>query len=351
MSKKILVIRFSAMGDVALSAPVISSVLEQNPTLEIVFLSRQLFKPFFQEHDRLTFIGADLKGKHKGVFGLKKLQNELLKEHKFDAVVDLHDVLRTKILRFYFKARGIRCHSINKGRGEKKGLINGSVPFKKLKHTTQRYLDVFDQANVQSSLNAGPWVSPGTSDSTHAFLKMNNCEVKNNPWIGIAPFAAHRSKEWPIEKMKNVISQLISEGKTVFLFGGGQHEIKKLESIKKEFPKSILVAGQLKLDEELSLISKLDLMVAMDSSNMHLPTIIGTNVVSIWGATHHYLGFGPLNNEHNIIEISKEKLPCRPCSIFGKLKSKKHEICAQKAMELISEEMVLTKITLLLETI
>ncbi len=345
MSKKILVIRFSAMGDVALSAPVISSVLEQNPTLEIVFLSRQLFRPFFQEHDRLTFIGADLKGKHKGVFGLKKLQNELLKEHNFDAVVDLHDVLRTKILRFYFKAHGIRCCSINKGRGEKRDLINGSVTFKKLKHTTQRYLDVFEKANVLSTLNSGPWLSPVSSATTNAFFKINNCEIKNNFWIGIAPFAAHRSKEWPIEKMKHVISQLISAGKTVFLFGGGQNEIKKLEAIKKEFPKSILVAGQLKLDEELSLISRLNLMVAMDSSNMHLSTVVGTPVVSIWGSTHHYLGFGPLNNEHNIIEISKEKLPCRPCSIYGKITSKTHEICAQKAMELISEEMVLAKIT------
>ena len=351
MSKKILVIRFSAMGDVALSAPVVSSVLDQHPGLEIVFLSRQLFRPLFQEHDRLTFVGADLKGKHKGVFGLKKLHNELLKEHKFDAVVDLHDVLRTKILRFYFKVRGIRCHSINKGRGEKKGLINGSVPFKKLKHTTQRYLDVFEKANVPSTLNSGPWVAPVISDTTHAFLKINNCEIKNNSWIGIAPFAAHRSKEWPIEKMKNVISQLISAGKTVFLFGGGQHEIKKLESIKKEFSKSILVAGQLKLDEELALISKLDLMVAMDSSNMHLSTIVGTKVVSIWGATHRYLGFGPLNNENNIIEIPKEKLPCRPCSTYGKLKSKKHEICAQKAMDLISEEMVLAKITPLMDAV
>ena len=348
MSKKILVIRFSAMGDVALSAPVISSVLEHHPTLEIVFLSRQLFKPFFQDHDRLTFIGADLKGKHKGVFGLKKLQNELLKEHKFDAVVDLHDVLRTKILRFYFKTRGIHCFSINKGRGEKKDLINRRGPFKKLKHTTQRYLDVFDRANVQSSLNTGPWLVPIASDTTNAFLKINNCEIKNNSWIGIAPFAAHKSKEWPIEKMKNVISQLINARKTVFLFGGGQEEIKKLEGIKKAFPKSILVAGQLNLDEELALISRLDLMVAMDSSNMHLSTIVGTKVVSIWGATHHYLGFGPLNNDNNIIEASREKLPCRPCSIYGKLKSKKHEMCAQKAMELISEEMVIQKINAIL---
>ena len=345
MRKKILVIRFSAMGDVALSAPVISSVLEQHPTLEIVFLSRKLFKPFFEEHDRLTFVGADLNGKHKGLLGLKKLHTELIKTHKFDAVVDLHDVLRTKILRFYFKTRGIRCHSINKGRREKKDLINGSIPFKKLKHTTQRYLDVFEKANVISTLNNGPWVSPVVSDSTNALLNKNNCQIKSNSWIGIAPFAAHSSKEWPIEKMKHVISQLISTGKTVFLFGGGQNEIKKLETIKKEFPKSILVAGQLKLDEELGLISRLDLMVAMDSSNMHLAAIVGTQVVSIWGATHHYLGFGPLNNEHNIMEISKEKLPCRPCSIFGKIKSKKHELCAQKAMELISGEMVLAKIT------
>ena len=345
MRKKILVIRFSAMGDVALSAPVISSVLKQHPTLEIVFLSRQLFKPFFEEHDRLTFIGADLNGKHKGVLGLKKLQTELIKTHKFDAVVDLHDVLRTKILRFYFKTHGIRCHSINKGRREKKGLINGSIPFKKLKHTTQRYLDVFKKANVTSTINDGPWVYPLVSDSSNALLKENNCQIKNNSWIGIAPFAAHPSKEWPIEKMKHVVSALIDAGKSVFLFGGGHDEVKKLETIKKEFSKSILVAGQLKLDEQLSLISRLDLMIAMDSSNMHLATIVGTPVVSIWGPTHHYLGFGPLNNEHNIIEISKEKLPCRPCSIFGKLKSKKHKLCAQKAMELISVEMVLAKIT------
>jgi ADP-heptose:LPS heptosyltransferase len=351
MSKKILVIRFSAMGDVALSAPVISSMLEQHPTLEIVFLSRQFFSPFFQEHDRLTFIGANLKGKHKGVFGLKKLQKELLKEHNFDAVIDLHDVLRSKILRSYFKSSGLSCFSIDKGRKEKKALIKGKIPFKKLKHTSQRYIDVFEKAGITASLNSGPWLQPNNTDSIKTFLKINNCETKKNSWIGIAPFAAHSSKEWPIKKIKNVISQLINTGKTVFLFGGGGDEITQLENIKKEFPKSILVAGQLKLQDELALISKLDLMVAMDSSNMHLATIVGTKVVSIWGATHHYLGFGPLNNENNIIEISKDELPCRPCSIFGKLKSKKHEICAQKAMELISEEMVLAKITSLVDAV
>jgi len=344
MSKKILVIRFSAMGDVALTAPVITSVLEQHENLEIVFLSRPIFKPFFQNHERFTFVEADLKGAHKGVIGLKKLQKELSKEHDFDAVIDLHDVLRTKVLRTYFKASGLSCYSIDKGRKEKKLLIHGQTLFKKLKHTTQRYLDVFEKAGFQSTMGNGPWLRPTLSKSTNRFLEQNNCETKQTAWVGIAPFAAHRSKEWSIEKMKNVISQLIQSGKTIFLFGGGPAEILKLEKIQEELPESILVAGKLILSDELELIAKLDVMVAMDSSNMHLATTVGTKVVSIWGATHHYLGFGPLNNEENIVEVSRDKLPCRPCSIFGKLNSEKDKQCAQKAMGMITEEMVITKI-------
>lgn len=332
------------MGDVALTTPVIASILEQNQNLEIVFLSRPLFKAFFQPHKRLSFVEADLKGKHKGVFGLKKLQRELLKEHNFDAVIDLHDVLRTKILRTYFKASGIKCFSINKGRREKKALLKGAIPFKKLKHTTQRYLDVFKKSGISTELVSGPWLVPNHSKKAKAFLENHKLEPKQNSWIGIAPFAAHSSKEWSFDKIKKVISQLIEANNTVFLFGGGEKEVNLLTQLQKEQPNCILVAGQLKLAEELLLMSKLDVMVAMDSSNMHLATIVGTKVISIWGATHHYLGFGPLNNEQNIVETSKEVLSCRPCSIFGKLNSEYDKQCAQKAMEMITEEMVIKKI-------
>jgi len=349
MSKKILVIRFSAMGDVALTAPVISSVLEHHKDLEIVFLSRPLFEPFFQPHERLTFVGADLKGKHKGVLGLKKLQKELLHKNNFDAVIDLHDVLRSKILRTYFKANGLSCYSIDKGRKEKKALINGQIPFKKLKHTTQRYLDVFEKIGLTTNLKSGPWLHPESSSSNRDFLNLNDCQTKNNFWIGIAPFAAHNSKEWSIEKVKNVIAQLTKANKKVFLFGGGVSEIKQLEGIQKQFPMCIVVAGKLKLRDELSLISRLDVMVSMDSSNMHLATLVGTKVVSVWGATHHYLGFGPLNNEANIVEAPREDLPCRPCSVYGKLKSDKDRNCASQAMELITEEMVIEKINSILD--
>lgn len=337
------------MGDVVLTAPVIASMLEQNPQLEIVFLSRPFLKPFFQTHNRLTFIGANLKGKHKGVKGLYKLKKELSALHNFDAVIDLHDVLRTKLLRNYFKISKVPVFTINKARNEKKKLLKGDIPFQKLKHTTVRYLDTFKKAGLITELSSGPWLKTNEA-SSNAFLVKNNL-VKDSKWIGIAPFAAHPSKEWGLEKIQSTIKSLLQEDHKIFLFGGGEKEIEQLKGIQLKFPETILVAGELSLEEELSLIAQLDVMLAMDSSNMHMATLVGTKVISIWGPTHHYLGFGPLENEQNIIELTKEELPCRPCTIYGKLSSKEDEMCAKKSMEMISTELVLEKITSIINAV
>jgi ADP-heptose:LPS heptosyltransferase len=101
LPKKLLVIRFSAMGDVALCVPVIDAILEQHPNVEITFLTRPFFKPLFKSNSRLSFHFADFKKEHKGFFGLRKLYKEL-KAEQFDAVIDLHDVLRTQVIRRFF---------------------------------------------------------------------------------------------------------------------------------------------------------------------------------------------------------------------------------------------------------
>lgn len=331
------------MGDVALTAPVIANVLDQNPEVEIVFLSRPFFKAFFQTHDRFTFIGADFSDAYKGITGLKKLKKELLQKHSFDAIIDLHDVLRTKILRTLFSISGYPIFYIDKGRKEKKSLLKGKIPFQKLKHTTDRYIDVFAKARIKTSLSKGPWLNTNKEDLQH-FFDHNQLANKINKWVGIAPFAAHKSKEWDIQKIEAVIQNLIQEKRTIFLFGGGNLEIELIKKIKQKFPSTIIVAGTLPLSNELTLIAQMDIMVTMDSANMHLSALVGTPVVSIWGPTHSYLGFGPLNNEKNIVEIPKEQLPCRPCSVYGKLTSPEDVKCAKKSMEMISIEMVLVKI-------
>jgi ADP-heptose:LPS heptosyltransferase len=341
-------VRFSALGDVAMLVPVLHSVLKQNPKLNITFISRPMFAPLFNFSNRLTFIGVELDKKHKGLFGLKKLSNELIKNNKFDAIVDVHDVLRTQILRTFFKMKGVKAVVFDKGRKEKKELLKGTS-FNPLKHSTNRYAETFEKLGLKSKIINETWIAKANAKKTEAILHKINLS-KEDQLIGIAPFAKHKSKEWSLEKIDELIKTI---GKNyphkIVLFGGGDKERKHLEKLAKKHAHCVTVVGKLTFEEELSLIGNLKAMVSMDSANMHLAVVCSTPVISIWGPTHHYAGFGPLNNEHNIVEVSKEKLPCRPCTVYGKIKDKKAEKCAEKSMEMITVDMVLDKLIPLLK--
>ena len=338
---KILVIRFSAMGDVALTAPVLTSVLEAYPDVEITFLSRGFFEPLFNKYSNFKFISADFNGKHKGFVGLRNLYKELKKE-RFDAVLDLHDVLRTKVLRSFFKVNGTPVYTINKGRKEKQHLIDGKIPFQELKHTQQRYLAVFAEAGLKTGLKTDAFLKVTSNEKVKDLIK--GFELKENQkLIGIAPFAAHESKELGLPKIKALIKELtIKEDQFIVLFGGGKEEEKQLAQLENEFTNCISIVGQLSFEEELMLMQALDVMLAMDSGNMHLASLVNTKVISVWGATHPFLGFSPYNNKDYMVQVSKDELPCRPCTVYGKLTTPAAIECAQKAMDGISVEMLIT---------
>ncbi|MGH2644497.1 MAG: glycosyltransferase family 9 protein [Chitinophagaceae bacterium] len=313
----LLVIRMSAMGDVALTLPVIRSVLESYPDLNITLVTREQFFPFFKNIERLDVVIADVKGKHKGIPGLFRLFLELRKSRKINTVLDLHNVLRSLILSFFFRITGVSVFKINKGRKEKKQLtIKKDKTFRQLMHTTQRYAEVFGNAGYPIKLSEHKnWFNE--NEISEQFLQQNNLLPKNTTWIGIAPFSKHREKMWPLEKMEQVIQYFSKKDIKLFLFGGGINEISQLNNLNK-YPNTYIVAGILPLHQELALIRQLDLMISMDSANMHMAALSGIPVVSIWGATHPYAGFGPLNtNEKYIVQIPHEKLDCRPCSVFG----------------------------------
>ena len=135
-------------------------------------------------------------------------------------------------------------------------------------------------------------------------------------WVGIAPFAKHVGKMYPLSKMEEVIVELSRQEKIkLFLFGGGKEEIETLAVWEKKYPNTTALAGKLKLNGELALISQLDVMISMDSANMHMASLTNTPVVSIWGATHPWGGF--LGWNQSAANIIQTDLPCRPCSIFG----------------------------------
>jgi ADP-heptose:LPS heptosyltransferase len=118
--------------------------------------------------------------------------------------------------------------------------------------------------------------------------------------------------------MHEVIRQLTQQHPKarIFLFGRGEKEDQHFTEWCKEFPACVFVSQHLQsMSEELILMSHLDVMLSMDSANMHLASLTGIPVVSIWGATHPYAGFMGWNqSEENVVQVD---LPCRPCSVFG----------------------------------
>ncbi|MGD1840926.1 MAG: glycosyltransferase family 9 protein [Thermonemataceae bacterium] len=317
---RLLVFRFSAMGDVALLVPVIRAVLAKYPQVQIDLVTRPKFTIFFHGIERLSIIAINFDQDYKGVAGLFKLYRHL-NQQRYDYLIDQHQNLRTTLLKFYFQLSGIKAVTINKGRSEKKALtrVHNKI-HRPLPHTTERYLATFSRIGLSTTLGAPPYIQASQEGeiAAEAFLKANTLLQTKQFWLGIAPFAQHENKVWGLHKIKALLTLLPSDVK-VFLFGGGKKECSLIEDIHQQFPqKTIVVAGKLPLAAELALIKKLDKMLTMDSSNMHLAALLGVPTISIWGATHPYAGFSALQQtEENIIQIPLEQLPCRPCSVFG----------------------------------
>ena len=310
--KRILVIRFSAMGDVAMSLPVLKLVLKDNPNLEITFLTGKNVADLFGNIERLIPIGIDFKKQYKGIVGLKKLHRALLKNEKFDAVIDLHNVLRSNILGVFFRLSAIPIFKINKERDIKRKMIQTKQLYQ-LPHTTERYLRVFNQAGIKTN-NADfnfPSVIVSEEDKNITALFLNNFL---KPFIAFAPFAKHATKSFPLSKSEELI-QALSKNYTVFLLGGKENA-EQFDKWESSFPNTHST-GQLNLIQQVALMSHVKAVISMDSANMHLAAIQGVPIVSIWGATHPFFGFSGIGTNSSSW-ISAEASPaCRPCSVFG----------------------------------
>ena len=312
---KVLVSRFSSIGDVALSIPILHAINQYHPDLEILMLSRPQFGSLFEPLN-MEFISADLRGRHKGIAGLRKLQKEISRIHQPELYVDLHDVLRTKILRKFFSLAGTRTSYINKGRKEKQELTRRHHKnFKQLPHTLERYQEAFAQVGISVPLHLDHLELPGYRSklAEEVFGKLN----PSGSIIGFAPFAAHQAKTWPMEFSERLLDDLNDDQIDVLLFGGPEDR-GKMEALAMGRDWVHVIPEHLSFGDEIALMSHLDAMLSMDSANMHLASLAQIPVLSIWGGTHPYAGFGPVGQDaQNIIGIGTDQLDCRPCSVYG----------------------------------
>jgi ADP-heptose:LPS heptosyltransferase len=313
--KHILVIRLSAPGDVAMTVPVLHSFQKAYPSIKLTILTNARLAPLFLGLNASLFF-AETKTVHKGFGGLFRLFRQLnaaSKDLPFDAVADLHNVLRSQIIRNLYRLKGVKAAFIDKGRAGKKELTRKeNKVLQQLPTSFERYRDVFKKIGLPFLFDFTS-IFPGKP-----FLKSNITGLtgeKKEKWIGVAPFAAYKEKMYPLEKMEAVIEQLqlISNGKLIFF--GSPSDAEVLGNWEKKFSGTVNVAGRLSLSDELLLIANLDVMVSMDSANMHFASLVNVPVVSIWGATHPYAGFLGWNQQmENTVQA---QLGCRPCSVFG----------------------------------
>jgi ADP-heptose:LPS heptosyltransferase len=306
------------MGDVAMTVPVIRAFAAQYPDVKITFVSRPFFKPFFDDIPNLEFFTFDAKGRHKGFLGLIRLFKDL-KKYPIDAFADLHNVVRSKVVRTFFALSGKKVAFVDKGRAEKKALTRAENKiFKPVASMFERHVKVFQELGFAVSLS-NP-VFPDKPNLDQETLKVVG--EKKQHWIGIAPFAQYDSKVYPQDLMQEVINTLAADpSNKILLFGGGDKEIQVLNQFAAGKENVVVIAGKISFKQELQLISNLDVMLSMDSGNAHIAAMLGIKVITLWGATHPYAGFLPFNQGLESALVSdREQFPKLPTSVYGNKK-------------------------------
>ena len=314
----LLVIRFSALGDVAMTVPVVYALAQQYPDVRITVLSRNFARPLFDDLlPNINFMEADLKREYHGITGLNSLYRRLLAK-QFTAIADLHSVLRSSYLRMRFNLDHYKVAHIDKHRKDRRRITSSSnKQLIQLPTSFQNYADVFARLGYPVNVQFRSIFSEDGGDMNLLPESLPRPTV-GQPCIGIAPFAAHEGKIYPVRLMEQVVEQLLAKhpDTRIYLFGKGQREDETFPKWCAAHPQCVYVSQHLNnLRDELILMSHLQVMVSMDSANMHLASLVATPVVSVWGATHPFTGFMGWNQStENAIQIPLE---CRPCSIYG----------------------------------
>lgn len=320
-----------------MTLPVLLALRRANPGIRLLLATKTAYAPLFQKIPGAEVFPIDTKQKFQGLTGLWKLFRAL-RQSQPTGVADLHNVLRTRILGMFFTLAGTPVRRQDKGRAEKKALTAAQKPFfRPLKTTHQRYAEVFDSLGFPLELTPADILPKEPWPEAFASLR-----VEGHLRLGFAPFAAHAGKCYPEALTERVLALLEKEpGLTVYLLGGGARETEILEGWAARFGNCVSLAGKAGLEQELALISNLDLMVAMDSGNGHLAAMYGVPVLTLWGVTHPYLGFAPYGQpEAHALVSDREQYPAIPTSVYGNKVPAGYE----SVMESIPPEEVASKI-------
>ena len=290
-----------------MTVPVISILRSTHPEIKITLLTTRFFSTLYNQIPEINFLYFE--SKHKTLRGLFCLSRKINKINP-DFIIDLHDVLRTKILRLFLINKFGHTAVVNKGRKEKKLLIRG-IKSEPLKLMHRRYAETFEALNIKINID---------DFSYYKKIKITNHNYafsSNDKLIGIAPFARHQCKEYSINNIINFIDSL-DKSWQILIFGAPGNEEQKIIKLCNNKSNRHVISSNYNLEQQMAIMSNLDVMISMDSANGHIASLFGIDVITIWGATHPNSGYGPLNlPKENSIVPDFNKYPDLPVTIYG----------------------------------
>lgn len=314
--KKILLVRFSSVGDIVLASPVIRVLRKKFPTAQIDFVTRTEYAELVRYNQNLNYtFEFDAETAFAGLKSLKRR----LREERYDLILDLHNSLRSRYLR---SVRGAEILTIDKRMYERTMLVKFKKHlYKEVVSVADRYIEPLAKFGIENDgkgleLHIPDEVLFGVSGKIVP-LELNRFEKV----LGICPFAKHFTKRWPLERFAETAIKFINtyDGK-VLIFGGpndteanGQLVATIADATPEEYVTSLV--GKFSLLESAAAMEYCDAILTNDSGLMHVAAAMKKKIVAIFGSTVREFGFFPVADQASILET--DYLPCRPCSHIG----------------------------------
>lgn len=297
MTRKLLILRFSSIGDIVLTTPVIRACKQQLPSTEIHFVCKKAFASILEQNpyiDKLHTFDSDIKEIYPQ-----------LKREGFDLVIDLHNNLRSFRLKQHLKVKSYSFQKLNL-------LKLATVMTKRLswlpqKHIVQRYFDTVKVLGVQDD-----------GKGLEYFIPENHQQLPNNAvlpdtFVALVIGGSYFTKKIPFNKLQEICR--ISKHPLVFL--GGKEDADCASLLHKEFPQHHNLCGALTLHQSAFVIREAAWVITSDTGLMHIASAFNKKIISVWGNTVPEFGMGPYlpHKENKILEV--KGLTCRPCSKLG----------------------------------
>ncbi len=299
---KILVIRFSSIGDMVLTSPIVRCLRQQlGGNIEIHYATKNQYKSIVESNPNIS-----------KVHGIEKSTNEIieeLKKERFDYIVDLHKNLRSKRI-----IKSLKTLSFNFDKLNYKKWILTNFKVNKLPniHIVDRYFEAVKKLGVVNDDKGLEYFIPEKEEVQLGSLP----DTHQNGFIGFAIGAQHATKRLPVVKIISICRQI----RQPIILLGGKEDVETANKIKEQIGEMIYNAcGNYSINQSASLVQRSKILITHDTGLMHIGVALGIKIISVWGNTVPAFGMFPYypNNPEKYIIVENDDLKCRPCSKLG----------------------------------